>query len=79
MFLIGAGLVVTGAVSVFLSRSDEHSSGSQALLGAVLIVVAMGVLAVQVTVEQRLFEVYECDPIEATGWEVSVIERGERN
>ncbi len=73
---IGMVLVVVGLVTVgvgdyiyFKPSADAHLTKSTILAGDLLIVLAQGIVAIQVTFEEKIIKKYQVPPLQGVGWE----------
>jgi len=70
MFAVILGLLVVGIGDyVFFKQSSSGSSQILVLSGDLLIILAQGIAAVQMTVEEKIIKKYKVPPLQGIGWE----------
>lgn len=69
MVLVIIGLCVVGAGDYIFGGSEGYHDKGLVLAGDLLIVVAQGIAAVQMTVEEKIIKKYKVPPLQAVGWE----------
>jgi len=70
MFTVMIGLVIVGVGDVVFSDSSNTGYDPTFILaGDLLIVLAQGIAAVQMTVEEKIIKKYKVPPLQGVGWE----------
>ena len=70
MFIVIGGLVVVGVGDyVYFQRGSGSYSKELVLAGDLLIVLAQGIAAIQMTVEEKIVKKYKVPPLQGIGWE----------
>ena len=69
MFTVIVGLALVGVGDVVFFESTQHMDKYTVLAGDLLIVVAQGVVAIQMTFEEKIIKKYQVPPLQAVGWE----------
>ena len=68
MFIVILGLTIVGTGDYVFFKSGGMSKG-MVLAGDLLIILAQGITAIQMTVEEKLIKKYKVPPLQAVGWE----------
>ena len=69
MFTVMIGLVIVGVGDVVFFQSTGGYDPNFVLAGDLLIVLAQGIAAVQMTVEEKIIKKYQVPPLQGVGWE----------
>ena len=69
MFIVIVGLSIVGTGDYVFFSGGGHLSKSMVLAGDLLIVLAQGIAAVQMTVEEKIIRKYKVPPLQGVGWE----------
>lgn len=69
MLLVIVGLCVVGASDYIFGADDGQYDKGLVLAGDLLIVLAQGIAAVQMTVEEKIVKKYKVPPLQGIGWE----------
>ena len=68
IFIVILGLTIVGTGDYVFFTSGEMS-GDMVLAGDLLIILAQGFTAIQITVEEKLLKKYKVHPLQGVGWE----------
>ena len=68
IFIVILGLTIVGTGDYVFFTSGEMSKG-MVLAGDLLIILAMGIAAIQMTVEEKIIKKYQVPPLQGIGWE----------
>ena len=68
MFAVIVGLALVGTGDV-VYQGGQHMDKYTVLAGDLLIVVAQGIVAIQMTFEEKIIKKYEVPPLQGVGWE----------
>ncbi len=69
MFCVMVGLVIVGVGDVVFFKSTSGYDPTFVLAGDLLIVLAQGIAAIQMTVEEKIIKKYNVPPLQGVGWE----------
>ena len=69
MFVVILGLAIVGTGDYVFFKGDAHLSKEMILAGDLLIILAQGIAAVQMTVEEKIVKKYKVPPLQGIGWE----------
>jgi len=69
MVTVVVGLVLVGVGDVVFFKSTQHMERNTVLAGDLLIVFAQGIVAIQMTFEEKVIKKYEVPALQGVGWE----------
>lgn len=69
MFTVILGLVLVGVGDFVFFHSGQHMDKYTVLAGDLLIVAAQGIVAIQMTFEEKIIKKYEVPALQGVGWE----------
>ena len=69
MVTVILGLAVVGIGDVVFFKGGQGLTKEYVLAGDLLIILAQGIVAIQMTVEEKIIRKYEVPPLQAVGWE----------
>ena len=69
MFCVILGLVVVGIGDYVFFTGNKYLTKETVLAGDLLIVLAQGIVAIQMTVEEKIIKKYKVPPLQGVGWE----------
>ena len=69
MFSVIVGLALVGVGDFLFFQSGQHMDRYTVLAGDLLIILAQGIVAIQMTFEEKIIKKYEVPPLQGVGWE----------
>ena len=69
MFTVIIGLALVGIGDVVFFKGGQHMEKNTVLAGDLLIILAQGIVAVQMTVEEKIIKKYQVPALQGVGWE----------
>lgn len=69
MVTVIVGLAVVGVGDVVYFKGGQGLTKEYVLAGDLLIILAQGIVAIQMTVEEKIIKKYEVPPLQGVGWE----------
>ena len=69
MFSVIIGLALVGVGDFIFFQKGQHTDKYTVLAGDLLIIAAQGIVAIQMTFEEKIIKKYQVPPLQAVGWE----------
>lgn len=69
MFTVIVGLALVGVGDVVFFSGGQHMEKNTVLAGDLLIILAQGIVAIQMTFEEKIIKKYQVPPLQGVGWE----------